>query len=265
MKRYLGIKAMYQCVTEGSLESFRTDLLGVDFSDIYSEARADSAYDLFLDAFTHVYNKHFVPKLKRLPKTIRKPWISRELYTRIKEKHKLYQLFIDTKDTLVLERFKKCRNKLNSDIRQAKLRHYENYFAAALNRPDKIWRKIRSLDSGIPQVTTPDKITSDGIEYSGNSLAEKFNNFFTAAPKSSADTTHVTIDRCPSSLFLEPVSTSEILSTFRGLKNSTSCDAENIQIRPVKHVIDIIAAPLEHIYNLCLETATFPRDCRLLE
>lgn len=42
------------------------------------------------------------------------------------------------------------------------------------------------------------------------------------------------------------------------LRNNNSCDVDNINIKPVKLVIDIIAPCLTHIYNLALTSGIFP-------
>lgn len=43
------------------------------------------------------------------------------------------------------------------------------------------------------------------------------------------------------------------------LKNRQSSDSQDIQIKPIKYVVESIAFILTHIFNLCLETGVFPR------
>lgn len=60
------------------------------------------------------------------------------------------------------------------------------------------------------------------------------------------------------SLYLSPITAHEVSSTIKGIKNSTSCDVDGIQIRPVKEVSDVIAPILAHIFNVCLTKSVFP-------
>ena len=59
-------------------------------------------------------------------------------------------------------------------------------------------------------------------------------------------------------LFLQPVTVQEVISTIANLKNSSSRDIDEIQIKPVKFVADIITPVLANIFNTCLTTSTFP-------
>lgn len=43
-----------------------------------------------------------------------------------------------------------------------------------------------------------------------------------------------------------------------GLKKSQSCDADDVQIKTTKYVIDIIVPILVHIFNPCVSTGVFP-------
>lgn len=60
------------------------------------------------------------------------------------------------------------------------------------------------------------------------------------------------------SLFLDPTSESEICGTFSCLNNSKALDINNLQIALIKPVIEHIASPLSHIFNLVLEQGVYP-------
>lgn len=47
------------------------------------------------------------------------------------------------------------------------------------------------------------------------------------------------------------------------LKNSKSSDSQDIQIKPIKYVIESIAFILTHIFNVCLETGVFLRKMQI--
>lgn len=63
-------------------------------------------------------------------------------------------------------------------------------------------------------------------------------------------------------MFFEPTDETEVFKTFRSLNNSKALDKDDIQIRPVKYVLESIASVLSYIYNLALESGTFPNDMK---
>lgn len=65
------------------------------------------------------------------------------------------------------------------------------------------------------------------------------------------------IKRHSPTIFLAPVDGNEIIAIFSEMKNSASCNANDIQIRPVKYVIDLISDQLAYLYNLCLQSGQF--------
>lgn len=58
-------------------------------------------------------------------------------------------------------------------------------------------------------------------------------------------------------IFFEPVTHFEVISAFMSLNNSSSSDAEGIQVPPTKYVLVIIAPCLTDIFNICFSTPTF--------
>lgn len=52
----------------------------------------------------------------------------------------------------------------------------------------------------------------------------------------------------------------DVFHTFIGIQNSKCCDVNDIQMKPVKQVLHILAPSLSHIYNLSISSGTFPRQ-----
>lgn len=51
----------------------------------------------------------------------------------------------------------------------------------------------------------------------------------------------------------------EVIYITHHLNNSNAKDIDGFQIKPMKHVIELLAPPPSHIFNLCLNQAVFPR------
>lgn len=122
-----------------------------------------------------------------------------------------------------------------------------------------MWRKLNMIiGRGTEPIT---RIVKDNLEISGEQLADAFNDsFLRNIPLSSgSDSFPYMQPRCEHTMFLWPTSESEIIATYTSLKNSTATDNTELQMKPVKFVIDLIAPCLTHIINSCISCAVFPR------
>lgn len=149
---------------------------------------------------------------------------------------------------------------MNKELKKAKVQYFENSFQPIESDSKALWRKLNQVMNN-SRVTKPiDGLIVDGKKTSGQDLSNAFNTHFTNLPIPSIKhpTTTVNNDSQLNSMFLNPVSVEEVHCTFLALNNTNCCDAEDIQIKPVKFVIDIIAPVLTHIFNLSFCTGIFP-------
>lgn len=119
---------------------------------------------------------------------------------------------------------------------------------------------MKSLLGNSSQPVT--KIISNGVELTGAQLANAFNDCFLSAvhPASNVHELCYMKPSCNNTVFLEPVTESELIMATTSLRNNRSTDMCDLQVQPVKHVIDLISHCLVHIFNICLESGTFPRN-----
>lgn len=108
-----------------------------------------------------------------------------------------------------------------------------------------------------------DTIFHNGENVTGNRLANVFNDFFVNQFLQSRVHKNPSFPASylsnPHSVFLCPTTEQQVMSTIINMKNSTACDVDDMQIKPVKYVADIIAIPLAHVFNLILSTGSFPK------
>lgn len=234
-----------------------------EWNPVLLATNPEDAYNMFADKIRYNYNLAFPNVELKRNKKIRKPWIDRSILKRIKEKNKLFASFIKTRNHDVFTQFKKVRNKLNSDIKNARNAYFENKFAAIYNDPRKIWNSINNLMAkGERRVIS--EIIIDGEQCTGSLLADKFNNHFlqsgaaTVTHTASPSKKHCIPSSTAGSIFLFPVTESEILSLIKKLNNSRACGIDEFKIQPIKAVAQYICQPLSHICNLILNSGDFP-------
>lgn len=172
---------------------------------------------------------------------------------------------MSTRSPLDWELFKQHRNKTNTFLRNAKREYLFNFFHMECNaKADVVWKKINELLNSAPAAHNVVEITVNDILLKGSELAEAFNDFFVNLVNTSHHPEAVNlIQSNKNSLYLNPTCENEVITTFNLLKNSNVCDVDDIQLKPVKYTLDIIAAPLAHIYNLAITTGNFPQRMQL--
>lgn len=179
----------------------------------------------------------------------------------------MYDEFIRSRDVDILRQYKRTRNKLNSDLKKAKLDFFKKKFESISNHPSKIWNTIRNL-VGTSKNSISDSLVIDNVEYSRECLAEKFNNYFLdagAAPssnKSCLDCRQYIPSEASHSIFLTPCTELEIYNFLRTLDKNTAAGYDDIKATPIIVVADILSYPLAHICNAAFETGIFPESMK---
>lgn len=100
----------YQPVNSKSLSHFREEIEQTNWVELFSLSSADLAYDNFRRTFSSIYNKHFSLRAFKKPKRARKPWMTTEILKMMKEKDRLFHVFLGTRNLDDLKMFKKHRN-----------------------------------------------------------------------------------------------------------------------------------------------------------
>lgn len=224
-----------------------------------SKVSADEAYECFLETFCNIYNHVFKYKTHKVKKKCRKPWVTTDILKMMNKRDALYKRFIRTKDRSVLLSFKQQRNKITGALRRAKRTYYDSLFQNE-NRTDVLWKKLNSvLHEGhvFEQIA---ELKIGGEIKNGKALANAFNDYFVDLVHSvhTAEALRY-VEGVSETIFLSPTDEVEVISIFKCLKNSRSCDIHGIQIKPIKYVIESIASILTHIFNVSLQTGVFPR------
>lgn len=257
-----------QDLSEKNMDLFKHDISKYDWSFLYEISDVNVAYSKFLSAFLQIYNLHFPFKKLRQTRKIRKPWITQELFKMIKHKDKLYHSFLATRSPEVLIMFKKYRNKLNAQLRRARIAYHERMFTDATGKhPDILWNIINKVLGREKHSAAPEKLIHNKTEISGLALANHFNEYFASIsavqqPQQAPPNTSSFLST-PNSLFLNPTNEYEVFTTFKNLKNSKALDIDDIQIKPVKYVLEYIAPALTHIFNLALQYGIFPEKMKM--
>ena len=108
------------------IQYFQRDLIKENWSYVYTCDNSEEAYNLFIHWFSITFDKHFPLVKKKCNKRIRKPWINKYILRCINKKNHLYKHFINNKNVINENKYKKQRKKVNNLITNAKKKHFCN-------------------------------------------------------------------------------------------------------------------------------------------
>jgi hypothetical protein len=110
-----------------NINSFKNALSKANGDKVLCCSDAISAYNVFFDQFSDIFNTNFPLQVShKIKKKIIKPWMSAGLCNSVKQRSKLYKRYLQgliTKPT-----YTKYRTSLTNLIKIAKNRYYQNYF-----------------------------------------------------------------------------------------------------------------------------------------
>lgn len=150
--------------------------------------------------------------------------------------------------------FKKHRYKVTSALRRAKQHHYNTMLTHKSKCKMEICEQAYRAHY---QVDTLNEMNINGVVLSSTPLANMFNFFFNLVDNTHHELFFIFMRNYANTLFLYPTNGREVLSSFCCHRNRRSCDINDIQIAPVKHVLQNVP-PLTHIFSLPISTSTSP-------
>ena len=218
-------------------------------------------------------NKH--APLKEITVNIGKfksePWMTPGIKHSSQKLKKLYKLYLKQGSTPdARETYVSYRNCLNKVKRYCKAQHYKNSFETYKNNTKKLWEiinqcvgKTNNKNCIIDSIRTQNVILTDPTDIA-NELCNHYSSvgakLSSTIPAPSIDkfTSVKQITRHRNSLFMTPTSKEEIIRIIENLPNKTSSAFNNLNNLILKSLKHEIVTPLEKIFNLSLETGTFP-------
>lgn len=136
----------------------------------------------------------------------------------------------------------------------------------------KSWNLIAEIinkKSG-KQNTKGNFVSEDGLPLSGKEVANNFNNFFVNVgptlagkiPNNNVDPLSYMNGRNQHSIFLEPVSVTEVSNIIKEVRNA-SPGWDDIHAKVVKRTSEYFIDPLTHVCNLSILKGCFPSELKI--
>src|SRR6218665_1704399 len=185
----------------------------------------------------------------------------------------MYKKFIKDKSgnkAALYDKYKTYRNRLTSVLRAAEKSYYASKLLNERDNLRKVWQTINKIIGKSSSSTSIKEIEQSGVNITDSTkIAENFNRYFSnigsslaksIAPSSCKATDYLKVNT-PDSLFLSPITPSEIIDQIALIKNSYSKGCDDIAtlcIRVIKHSANELSSILAEIFNQSLEQEVFP-------
>lgn len=258
--------------SEQALKDFKRDLFSQDWEAICEESDVDVAYDLFMNTFILLYDKHCPMKKHWGKNDSSAPWITKGLANACKKKNYLYKQFLKHKTIEMEQKYKKYKNKLTNILRESKKDYFTKLLNSKKNNIQGMWKVLNMvMGNSSNSLNYPEYfIDNSKIISDEEDIVNRFNNFFVnIGPELAKEIKMVNeplenlIETNPKSMFLTPTDENELLKIIKACSNKTSQDHNGIDMRTVKYVGEAITKPLTHICNLSFQSGKFPSEMKI--
>lgn len=241
----------------GKIMKFREDVLNVDW-DTIKNCDQNIFFNKFHSTIFDIFDKNF-PLKKFHKKDYKSPWMNRRLLKLISHKRNLYNKWKTDNSMQAQNIFKSFARKTAYEIYSAKRHYYQQLLTKTTSSSDK-WRIINRLSNrsdkktNVEEIIIDNSLTSDG-QIICDAFTKKYRKVFSNDHRSpvpaSSRQSNFTF-----SIF--EVSSTEVESAILSLRNSCSCQDNDIPIIIWKTIADIICNVLRDLINNSFTTGVVP-------
>ena len=272
--RNRGVTRLY---TKNYKEKFASSLMKVCWDNIFGTSPSNDVneyYKLFIQKIESIFDDCFpVTKISR--KAARsKLWMTPEVNKIVNNKNNLYKKWLQTKTLQDQVRYKISRNNCNTVIKKAKEDYYNKLFDEKTNTVKAIWKNLNSMlgrQNNCRKSLISKVVINEQEVHNAKDICNEFNQYFSNVgnvlnsmlPPTSTSFTSFCNVSVLNSIFIEPVSESEIIDIIDSFDTSKVCNDTCINGKLLKECKLSFVYPLKYIYNLSLETGIVPTDFKI--
>ena len=260
------------------LNNFLDDLGKINWDDSLHTDDPSLSFDIFHNTVSDLLDKH--APLKKLSKSKKRkksnPWITKGILTSIDKRDNLRKCYLKEKDpflkSLLLESFKKYRNRIVSLCKMSKSNFFHKFFSNNQKNIGKVWEGVKSLISLRSSASPPPTCINVGNTLITDTavVSNSFNKYFTSIaesirkniPYASKHFSSFLKNPVENSIFLSPTDSTEVMDCISSLNTSKSTGPYSIPSKILSSIKAEISVPLSKIINLSFTTGIFPTNLK---
>lgn len=259
----------FRSFSKNNISKFKEALNMETWYNVYNNQTVEYKYTAFHNILHSHYDLCFKFVSKNLDSKNDNNWITPGI--KVASVH-LKELFALQKNGIIpTEYYKNYKTIYNQVIRQAKKMYFDNIIKNSANKSKTIWKIINSsIKNNLNQNSNePVEIeVNDQLSTDKPKISNKFNSYLINLPKT-YNTSQSNITQIPvlpnneNTIYLQPITISEMVETINSLKDSNSLGPDDISTKIIKLCAQQIAEPLTHIINQCFKEGTYPSLLKL--
>lgn len=255
---------------------YYSDVSRIDWSTVFQEQDPSRALKVFNDLLLSVIDRH-APIRKLTVRNVNAPWLDKELRDNMTERNRAKTEAIRSGGAQQWAIYRRLRNHVTKLNKIKKRKYYQNKIVCAKLDSRKIWNTLNEV-MGRKGRSTPHFLEGDGQFFTkpcdiANYLSSYFSNKILNMRK---DLQSIDEDDGFSSKLIrdkimynklckftfERIQSETILTLLQASKEKPS-GVDNLDMKLLKPVADLIAQPVAHIINLSLETSICPAEWKV--
>ena len=257
--------------TSKNIEHFANKLSSVDWNPIMQDFSGYDTFCKFYDQFRSMYEEAFPLVSSSFNYKNKKHWLTSGLKRSIAMKNSLYIKQLRNPSDENTKLYKRYKNKLTKVMKRAERLHFSELIEKHKGNSKKIWSVIKNVINKKTMKSVPSQLLINGkIETNRETMANKFNNYFTnigkdlanKIPDSGVDPLSYLANNNDHSIFLRPVKSDEVEKIILSLKPS-SPGYDGIHSDVIKKTYTHYLPTLVHLLNLSLSKGFFPDSMKI--
>ena len=234
--------------------------------------------NIILAEFTHNLNKllnKYFPLVRISRKKFKeKKYITNEIKNMIKQRNKLYHIYLNDKNTQNKDKWITLRNKTNQAIKNSEIQYYKNQINNHGNNCQAMWKtlshilsKKKNRNTNINSIVIDQKQLTNQLDISeglnqffcnvGENLASQFNN------TDENDFKKYLSQPANQSIYIHKILNKEITKQINQLDSKKSAGPDGFTAKFLKLSSPIIVNPLTEIFNLSISTGIYPDELKI--
>ena len=263
-------KVIKRKFNEINTQEFLHLLKQVTWKEVLSELDTNVKLSAFMDIFLYCYNVAFPTKTMIMRNGTKSKWITQGIKTSSKRMRLLEKQRKITKpnkkDLEYINQYRKIYKKV---IQEAKRRENDTYISSSTNKIKATWKLINQK-RGKPLINNRNIELKWGKSKISDprTISEVFNSYYVETIERVSghnkgthtvqNMSSLKINSCAQTMYITPVSESEIEKVIKNLKGKSSSGFDGVTEFIVKKCVQFIKKPLADICNSSFASGTFP-------
>ena len=229
----------------------------------------DTKWEIWKKLFLEVLNRHAPLQHKKI-RAKKIPWLTSPIKELINTRDKLKRKAIITNLEGDWENYKRIRNRVNIELKNAKKEYYSTRIADEGTNPKKAWKTVNDLLGRKNKQTVVNelKLADNGLT-NPKDIAEVFNDYFANIGQNLAsnqtDNTNFNFEtyvKKAESEFtaFQPVTIGQVYQLLTSLSSNKATGVDKISSKIIKIASPAIADSLTHIFNQAVTLSSFPDE-----